>query len=177
MAFGLAPQVVAQDSSIIYADSDSYEVIIDVPQDGQFRSLRDLGETVPAEPVEQAPLNQQAGLPLPVVPQDQLPTARPITTPQSGFGTAPAVGTNVLDLPINALPSIADLVDQVSPSVVNIVVTTDTGETTSEGQGSGFIISKELEVVTNYHVIEGGTHITIESVSYTHLTLPTTPYV
>lgn len=162
MAFGLAPQVVAQDSSIIYADSDSYEVIIDVPQDGQFRSLRDLGETVPAEPIEQAPLNQQAGLPLPVVPQDQLPTARPITTPQSSFGTAPAVGTNVLDLPINALPSIADLVDQVSPSVVNIVVTTDTGETTSEGQGSGFIISKELEVVTNYHVIEGGTHITIE---------------
>jgi len=45
---------------------------------------------------------------------------------------------------------------------VNIIVTTETGETTSEGQGSGFIISDDLEVVTNYHVIEGGTNIDIE---------------
>ncbi len=45
---------------------------------------------------------------------------------------------------------------------MNIVVTTETGETTSEGQGSGFIISDKLEVVTNYHVIEGGTNIEIE---------------
>lgn len=69
---------------------------------------------------------------------------------------------NMMDLPVNALPSIADLVAQVTPSVVNIVVTTDTGETTSEGQGSGFIISDKLEVVTNYHVIDGGTYIDIE---------------
>ena len=46
--------------------------------------------------------------------------------------------------------------------MVNIVVTTDDGETTSEGQGSGFIISSNKEVVTNYHVIDGGTNIEIE---------------
>ena len=57
--------------------------------------------------------------------------------------------------------SIADLVEQISPAVVNIKVTTSTGEVTSEGQGSGFIISPQGEVVTNYHVIEGGDTITV----------------
>lgn len=73
-----------------------------------------------------------------------------------------AAPTNMMDMPVSALPSIADLVDEVTPSVVNIIVTTETGETTSEGQGSGFIISDKNEVVTNYHVIEGGTNIDIE---------------
>lgn len=57
--------------------------------------------------------------------------------------------------------SIADLVERVSPAVVNIVVTTDDGETTSEGQGSGFVIASNGEVVTNYHVIDGGSYITV----------------
>ncbi len=57
--------------------------------------------------------------------------------------------------------SVADLVERVSPAVVNIIVTTDDGETTSEGQGSGFIISPKGEVVTNYHVIDGGDKITV----------------
>ncbi len=57
--------------------------------------------------------------------------------------------------------SVADLVERVSPAVVNIVVTTDDGETTSEGQGSGFIIDDSGEVVTNYHVIDGGSFITV----------------
>lgn len=57
--------------------------------------------------------------------------------------------------------SIADLVETISPAVVNIKVTTESGEVTSEGQGSGFIISPQGEVVTNYHVIEGGDVITV----------------
>ncbi len=73
-----------------------------------------------------------------------------------------ALKPNMMDMPVSALPSIADLVDEVSPSVVNIIVTTATGETTSEGQGSGFVISNLNEVVTNYHVIDGGTNIDIE---------------
>jgi len=74
----------------------------------------------------------------------------------------PAPPTSLYNTPISALPSIADLVEDVSPSVVNIIVTTDTGETTSEGQGSGFIISANNEVVTNFHVIDGGSNIDIE---------------
>jgi len=100
MAFGLAPQVVAQESTIVYADADTYEVVLDKPvqlelNEANFKSLRDLGIDIQPETI-----------------------------------------SNLLDQP--------------------------TGETTSEGQGSGFIISDDLEVVTNYHVIEGGTNIDIE---------------
>ncbi|MEM9600135.1 MAG: trypsin-like peptidase domain-containing protein, partial [Pseudomonadota bacterium] len=68
----------------------------------------------------------------------------------------------LMQTPIAALPSIADLVERVSQSTVNIIVTTATGQTLSEGQGSGFVISPDREVVTNYHVIEGGQTIEIE---------------
>ena len=167
MAFGLAPQVVAQDAVIIFAESDQYvasgSAATSSSTAGTFQSLRDLGQKDIEPQPGQQPLSQPLP-PLTVVPNSQkevglsLP-ASPIAHPPL---SQPPAGTNLLDLPINAVPSIADLVDRVSPSVVNIVVTTDTGETTSEGQGSGFIISDKLEVVTNYHVIEGGTNIEIE---------------
>lgn len=61
-----------------------------------------------------------------------------------------------------AKTSLADLVDQVSPAVVNIIVKSETAESVTEGQGSGFIIDAKGEVVTNYHVIDGGTTIEVE---------------
>lgn len=69
---------------------------------------------------------------------------------------------NVMNASIASLPSIANLVERVSQSTVNIIVTTSNGEMLSEGQGSGFVISPQREVVTNYHVIEGGETIEIE---------------
>jgi len=166
MAFGLAPQIVAQDATLIFADSDAYEVVLDQPQDTTFKSLRDLGETsvapsVPTQPVQPQPLQTEPGL-APVIEKEAGMPLPGAALPSYRSAPQPAVGANVMNMPINALPSIADLVDRVSPSVVNIVVTTDSGETTSEGQGSGFIISDKLEVVTNYHVIEGGSFIDIE---------------
>ena len=173
MAFGLAPQVVAQDAVLIFADSDRY-VASEPSATTTFQSLRDLGQSdagqgtieqvQPSQETSPPPaanpnIQQQAGLPLPAPISQNSLTSAPIS--QTTL-SRPSAGTNMLDLPITALPSIADLVDRVSPSVVNIVVTTDTGETTSECQGSGFIISDKLEVVTNYHVIEGGTNIEIE---------------
>ncbi len=85
----------------------------------------------------------------------------------SAFAAVPASAQLISPTPVvlktqQARPgSLADLVERISPAVVNIKVTTDTGETTSEGQGSGFIISPQGEVVTNYHVIEGGDTITV----------------
>ena len=108
-----------------------------------------------AAPLQSVPLQPQTLPQTQPAPLQTLPQSRPIAQ-------QPAFGTNALDIPINSLPSISDLVAKVSPSVVNIIVTTDTGETTSEGQGSGFVISDQLEVVTNYHVIDGGTNIEIE---------------
>ncbi|MEP3654660.1 MAG: trypsin-like peptidase domain-containing protein [Litorimonas sp.] len=156
MAFGLAPQIVAQDATIVYADADTYEVVLDKPvafelNEANFKSLRDLGITLPPGTVPEEKISD--------------PAAGTAEQPAMTVGLGnpqPKRGMNILEMPINALPSIADLVDRVSPSVVNIVVTTESGETTSEGQGSGFIISEDLEVVTNYHVIEGGTNIDIE---------------
>ena len=73
-------------------------------------------------------------------------------------------GTPPLGFPFTypAKKSLADLVEQVSPAVVNIIVKTETAESVTEGQGSGFVIDPKGELVTNYHVIEGGTTIEVE---------------
>ncbi len=79
----------------------------------------------------------------------------------SALLSMPAMASAQHSTQLNHQNSVADLVELVSPAVVNIVVTTEDGETTSEGQGSGFVISNTGEVVTNYHVIDGGTRITV----------------
>lgn len=78
--------------------------------------------------------------------------------------TAPISGAPPLGFPFSypSQTSLADLVEQVSPAVVNIIVQSETSESVTEGQGSGFIIDPSGEVVTNYHVIEGGTKIEVE---------------
>ena len=159
MAFGLAPQVVAQESTIVYADADTYEVVLDKPvqlelNEANFKSLRDLGIDIQPETI-----SNLLGQPTETTEPNGT-VSLGLNAPKSNPQARPAM--NMMEMPINALPSIANLVERVSPSVVNIIVTTETGETTSEGQGSGFIISDDLEVVTNYHVIEGGTNIDIE---------------
>ena len=64
--------------------------------------------------------------------------------------------------------SLADLIEHVSPAVVNIRVLTGgasagrPGEDSTEGQGSGFIVTPDGKLVTNYHVIEGGDKITVD---------------
>ncbi len=107
------------------------------------------------------PLREQAASegaePLPrLSPEGVVPAAPNARIPN---GTS---ARNLMDMSVSSLPSIADLVENVSQSVVNVIVRTESGETTSEGQGSGFIISDKNEVVTNYHVIEGGDSINIE---------------
>ena len=63
--------------------------------------------------------------------------------------------------------SLADLIEHVSPAVVNIRVVTGgyaadrPGEDATEGQGSGFIVTSDGKIVTNFHVIEGGDKITV----------------
>jgi len=138
--------VVAQDAVLIFAESDRY-VATDTSSTTTFQSLRDLGQSdvgqaalgqaAPLAPSLAAPLS--GTLPqLSVVPNGQpdVQNGQPYSQKEASFPlpapidqptlSQPPLGTNMLDLPINALPSIADL------------------------------------VVTNYHVIEGGTNIEIE---------------
>ena len=84
---------------------------------------------------------------------------------QNGVNQSAAIqNTPPLGFPFSypSKTSLADLVEQVSPAVVNIIVQTETAESVTEGQGSGFVIDPKGELVTNYHVIEGGTLIEVE---------------
>ncbi|MBA7680432.1 putative serine protease HtrA [subsurface metagenome] len=93
------------------------------------------------------------------------PSNPPITTTNttpidSGWTTPPA------DSQAPILPSIADVIAKVKPSVVAInteVITLDIFNRpfTQEGAGSGWIISKDGIIITNNHVVEGAESITV----------------
>ncbi len=57
--------------------------------------------------------------------------------------------------------TIADVVKKVGPAVVGVDATINSSSGTGNSLGSGFIISEDGFVVTNYHVIEGATSINI----------------
>lgn len=55
--------------------------------------------------------------------------------------------------------SMPELIEQVEPSIVRVVVKTDE----SEGHGSGFLVDHSGLIITNFHVVEGARSISIES--------------
>ena len=57
--------------------------------------------------------------------------------------------------------TIAEVVKMVAPAVVGVDATINSTSGTSNSLGSGFIISEEGLVVTNYHVIEGATSVNV----------------
>jgi serine protease Do len=93
-----------------------------------------------------------------------------MTVFMAGSLAAPMAVAGPLGIPSEeGLPkSLADLIEHVSPAVVNIRVVTGGAaagsptEDSTEGQGSGFIVSADGKIVTNYHVIEGGDKITVD---------------
>ncbi len=108
-----------------------------------------------------------------ITPQE---TAEPTTTapvitstPINPEWTPPATS----EQPVN-LPSIADVVALVKPSVVSItteVVMRDffNRQFTQQGAGSGWVIDEEGIIVTNNHVVEGASSITVttaDGISY-----------
>jgi serine protease Do len=85
-------------------------------------------------------------------------TSAPTPTPTSTQATSQTTTTS--------LPTITGVVDEVKPAVVSIVVGTVTydwwGQSVpSEQAGSGIIIDKKGYIVTNNHVVEGATSITV----------------
>jgi serine protease Do len=100
--------------------------------------------------------------PVPSVPQNPTPA---LSTPKEPLDTGWAPPTFETGAPM--LPSIADVVAKVYPSVVAInteVVTLDffRNPLTQKGAGSGWIIDKDGIIVTNNHVVEGAKKVTIE---------------
>ena len=53
--------------------------------------------------------------------------------------------------------AVVQVVDRVLPAVVNVVAETGSGE----GEGTGFVVRSDGIVVTNYHVVEGATKVTV----------------
>ncbi|MEZ4502226.1 MAG: trypsin-like peptidase domain-containing protein [Dehalococcoidia bacterium] len=60
-----------------------------------------------------------------------------------------------------AIENLPDLVAQVSPSVVRIQTATSQGAFSAEGVGSGVVIDTEGHILTNYHVVEDATAVTV----------------
>ncbi|HEX3301044.1 MAG TPA: trypsin-like peptidase domain-containing protein [Actinomycetota bacterium] len=84
----------------------------------------------------------------------QTATSSPATgVPLSGGSTIPATGEPV-----------AQVVSQTIPAVVNVTtdILTPQGQT-GVGVGTGFIVRSDGVVVTNCHVVEGGTKITVST--------------
>ena len=85
------------------------------------------------------------------------PTAVPVTTSLFALPTPAPVAPEAPVTPTQALPSIADIVDEVKPAVASITVQSIVRglffETENEGAGSGVVVRPDGYIVTNYHVI------------------------
>lgn len=83
--------------------------------------------------------------------------AIPLAQPAPAVVSAPVIvgstGTVVMSATGTTLPSLADIVQRVSPAVVSLVA--------AKGLGSGFVIEPSGYVVTNNHVIQGSTQVDV----------------
>ena len=99
------------------------------------------------------------------------PTAEPSSTEEPDSITtiptqAPLPSTDLTSLPVSALPSVADLIDQVKPSVVSISIVEVSLDlflrpTAGQGNGSGVIVREDGYIITNYHVIKDAEDIRV----------------
>jgi serine protease Do len=96
-----------------------------------------------AEPTPEKPAQATGAVPL----AQAVPTV--VTAPV----IVGATGTVVMSASGATLPSLADIVQRVSPAVVSLVA--------AKGLGSGFVIDPAGYVVTNNHVIQGSTQVDV----------------
>lgn len=62
---------------------------------------------------------------------------------------------------LDGVSSAVDVVEAVLPSVVNVQVQIDTFRGTAEGEGSGVVIDSAGIILTNNHVVEGASRVTV----------------
>lgn len=82
---------------------------------------------------------------------------------------------NTVNVASGGQMSIPDIYDRVSPAVVSIISTMQSGgshlqNSTSTGNGSGVILTSDGYIVTNNHVVDGATIITVKTTANQTLT-------
>ncbi len=92
-----------------------------------------------------------------------------IVTPQGATLSVEESGEGIIkpmvsDGSVNAM-SIPQIYDTVSPSVVSIISTGGNGIKTAVSSGSGVILTEDGYVVTNNHVIDGASIITVKTIA------------
>lgn len=82
------------------------------------------------------------------------------TLPVVGVATAPASAARVGA----AIDNLPDLVDRVRASVVsvNTVVNNRAGNPQGEGLGTGVVVDRQGHILTNHHVVEGASTVTVK---------------
>lgn len=103
-------------------------------------------------------------------------TIKNITSVQKPEGNVLALSTgsvdgsvqNTVNTVANGAMTIPDIYDKVSPAVVNIISTTQSSNnylqnSTAMGSGSGVILTSDGYIVTNNHVVDGATIITVKT--------------
>ena len=88
-----------------------------------------------------------------------IPTSNPPTIPQEKpVGSSPSLINIPQEKPVESLPS---LIKRIKPSTVIIFAYDDKGEFLQ--LGSGFFISQNGDIITNYHVIQGASSAEIKT--------------
>ena len=106
-------------------------------------------EATPSPTPAPIPTPTSAAMPTPT-PSNTAPTVPGTPVPRSGVEAA-------FDKPLSSGLSIADVTENALPSVAHII--------TGTGSGSGFIVNESGLVVTNKHVVDGSSRVSVRMVS------------